>query len=294
VSRAARHRKPAGYGTPRRRLSPRHRKPSPIATALQQKPTKIAAAAAASTLIVSAGPATASWLGTGAAPVSISRSHTASSLAASDLLAGQDASAAFVRPHPSVPAQPARTPSAQPTPTRPAAPQAAPAFAYENPLRAVSGLIAERIDQGADFGGAGPVYALGDAVITNAQGDNGGWPGGGWITYQLSDGPDAGKMVFLAEDVTPQVQVGQHVTAQTVIATMYDGGDGIETGWAMPDGTTAESQLPEAGGISGNGPFPTMIGMNFEELLQKLGVPAGNNWSTSAYGTLPPGYPTSW
>jgi hypothetical protein len=79
-----------------------------------------------------------------------------------------------------------------------------------------------------------------------------------------------------------------------VIATMYDGGDGIETGWAMPDGTTAESQLPAAGGISGDGPFPTMIGLNFEELLQSLGVPAGNNRGQAAYGTLPPAYPTDW
>ncbi len=84
---------------------------------------------------------------------------------------------------------------------------------YRNPLRGVSGLIPERIDEGVDFGGSGPVYALGDAVITNATGNSAGWPGGGWITYQLTDGPDAGLMVYVAEDVTPAVQVGQHVSA---------------------------------------------------------------------------------
>ncbi len=42
-------------------------------------------------------------------------------------------------------------------------------------------------------------------------------------------------MVDLAEDVTPEVQVGQQATASTVIATMYNGGAGIETGWAMAD-----------------------------------------------------------
>jgi len=64
---------------------------------------------------------------------------------------------------------------------------------YVNPLRSVSGLVPERIDEGVDFGGTGPVYALGDAVVTNA-GQNAGWPGGGWITYQLTDGPDQGLM----------------------------------------------------------------------------------------------------
>ena len=42
---------------------------------------------------------------------------------------------------------------------------------YQNPLRGVSGLNPERIDMGVDFGGSGPVYALGNAVITNATGN---------------------------------------------------------------------------------------------------------------------------
>jgi hypothetical protein len=164
--------------------------------------------------------------------------------------------------------------------------------AYRNPLRAVSGLIMERVDQGVDFGGAGPVYALGDAVITNATADNAGWPGGGWITYQLTNGPDKGLTVYLAEDVTPTVQVGQTVTSSTVIANMFNGGAGIETGWATSDGSTAESQTPEAGGINGNGPFPTVVGLNFEAVLESLGVPAAPNASEPGSGTLPPGYPT--
>jgi hypothetical protein len=147
---------------------------------------------------------------------------------------------------------------------------------------------------GVDFGGSGPVYAIGDAVITNAQGDNGGWPGGGWITYRLTSGPADGLSVYVAEDVTPTVTVGQDVNSSTQIATMYNGGAGIETGWAMPDGSSAESQLAAAGGISGGGPFPTEVGLNFEELLESLGVPAANNRADSPFGLLPPGYPTSY
>jgi murein DD-endopeptidase MepM/ murein hydrolase activator NlpD len=164
---------------------------------------------------------------------------------------------------------------------------------YRNPLRGVNGLIPERIDEGADFSGSGPVYALGDAVITNATGNSAGWPGGGWITYQLTDGPDAGLMVYVAEDVTPTVQVGQQVLASTVIANMFSGGDGIEIGWAQPSALSAESQLPEAGGINGSGPFPTRIGVNFEELLQSLGVPAAPNRTQPAYGLLPASYPAN-
>jgi hypothetical protein len=62
----------------------------------------------------------------------------------------------------------------------------------------------------------------------------------------------------------------------------------------MPDGSSAESQLPVAGGISGGGPFPTMIGLNFEEMLQSLGTPAANNRTDPANGVLPANYPASW
>ncbi len=171
---------------------------------------------------------------------------------------------------------------------------AAPPPVYRNPLRDISGLIPERVDMGCDFGGSGPIYALGNAVITNATADNSGWPGGGWITYQLTSGPAAGLQVYVAEDVTPAVQVGQKVTSSTVIANMFNGSAGIETGWAMPDGLSAESQLPVAGGVSGGGPFPTEVGLNFDSLLQTLGVPAGPNYGESGYGTLPSNYPTSW
>jgi hypothetical protein len=128
-------------------------------------------------------------------------------------------------------------------------------------------------------------------VITNASGDNYGWPGGGWITYRLTDGPDAGLLVYVAEDVRPAVSAGQHVTPSTVIANMFNGYDGIETGWAQPSGLSAESELPQAGGIGGNGPFPTRIGLNFDELLRSLGVPAAPNSTQPAFGVLPAGYP---
>ena len=163
---------------------------------------------------------------------------------------------------------------------------------YLNPLRNVSELVPERIDQGVDFSGSGPVYALGDGVDHQRERGLPGWEGG-WITYQLTDGPDAGLVVYLAEDVTPTVQVGQHVTPSTVIGDMYEGGGGIETGWAQPSALSAESQLPEAGAVGGFGPFPTMVGLNFDELLISLGVPAAPNRYQPASGLLPSNYPAN-
>jgi murein DD-endopeptidase MepM/ murein hydrolase activator NlpD len=165
---------------------------------------------------------------------------------------------------------------------------------YLNPLRAVTGLQPQRIDMGVDFAGSGPIYPIGDGVITSAMSNSSGWPGGGWITYQLTDGPAAGLVVYVAEDVQPTVSVGAKVTPTTEIANMFNGSEGIETGWAMPDSSSAESQLPVAGGISGAGPFPTAVGVNFDALLQALGVPAASNAGQSPFGLLPANYPVSW
>ena len=165
---------------------------------------------------------------------------------------------------------------------------------YQNPLRQVSGLIPERVDMGVDFAGTGPVYAIGAGVVMQAKACCSGWPGGGWITYQLTDGPAVGEVVYFAEDVTPSVQVGQKVTPGTVIGHMYSGGSGIETGWAMLDSGSAESQLPEAGGIGGAGPFPTAIGMNFESLLRAVGVVAAPNAGDTPAGIVPPRYNVDW
>jgi murein DD-endopeptidase MepM/ murein hydrolase activator NlpD len=164
---------------------------------------------------------------------------------------------------------------------------------YLNPFRNVAGLIPERIDQGVDFSGAGPVYALGDGVVTNAVAYSPGWSGG-WITYQLTDGPAQGLTVYLAENITPAVQVGQAVTAYTVVGNMFNGALGIETGWSQSTGLSAESQLAEAGGIGGLGPFPTTIGSNYDALLISVGVPPAPNYGRGPFGILPANYPTAW
>ncbi len=291
-----------------------HRKSSPIVSVLQNKPAWAAAAAVAgSALLVAAWPTASHWIAgpphasgagqadaLGVAPAGAHRSPAHQPAAAADIYAsGQPAATLgeFVSQEPeivsvAVASRPGRhRKRSQPSQTGQSAPAAS---GYLNPLRAVSGLVPERVDQGVDFAGTGPVYAIGDAVVTDAMGASSGWPGGGWVSYQFTDGPDAGLVVYVAEDVTPTVQVGQHVSSATVIANMYNGGDGIETGWAAAQTSlTAESQMPEAGGIGAGGPFPTMVGLSFDGLLQSLGVPASPGAGTSGYGTLPAGYPAA-
>jgi hypothetical protein len=302
---------PPTAATPARGAAPRrHRKPS----ALQGRPAKATAvtalavtAAAASGVVThwsfgtSGHPAAARASAASAHPGAAGRRPAGAGLpgpSAATLTAQQPA----ILFHPDFTLNTASHPRPKGRHHRPvsavaAAPSGTPLPAsgspYSNPLRAVTDLIPERVDMGVDFGGSGPVYPIGDAVITNATGDSSGWPGGGWITYRLTDGPDAGLVVYVAEDVQPAVAVGESVTPSTVIANMYNGADGIETGWAMPDGASSESEMPEAGGIGGGGPFPTMVGLSFENLLRSLGVPASSDAGSSGYGVLPPGYPAA-
>lgn len=146
---------------------------------------------------------------------------------------------------------------------------------YANPLRAITGLAASRVDQGVDYSGTGPVYALGPGqVVLAEQGPSTGWgppqgaAPGGYIEYVLTGGPAAGRRVYVAEGVTPAVQVGDVVGPQTVIGNMSAP---IETGWAS--GTGTESAARAAG--QGTGVPSTAFGVSFNQLMSALGAPAG-------------------
>jgi hypothetical protein len=180
---------------------------------------------------------------------------------------------------------PFRSPSVESGPAAPPPPPPSSSTGYANPLRAVVALTPERIDQGVDYAGFGPLYAMGNGVVLNTVGS--GWPGGTFIAYQLSDGPARGLVVFVAEDVQPSVQIGDTVNSNTVLGHMYAGPDGIETGWA--DG----SRLPDTmahtyGQYSGSN--STAFGDNFSRFLQSVGAPGGI-LSTPPRGTLPASWP---
>lgn len=157
---------------------------------------------------------------------------------------------------------------------------------YANPLAGVNGLSPERIDQGVDYSGFGPIVAIGSGVVLSTY--NGGWPGGTFITYRLTSGPGAGLVVYAAEDIQPKVQVGQTVSAGTVIGTVYEGPDGIETGWAS--GGTGATMAMVNGQFSGAN--STAFGANFSNLLVSVGAPPGILQNTPPTGSLPSGWPT--
>ncbi len=157
---------------------------------------------------------------------------------------------------------------------------------YADPLRDIGGIVPERVDQGVDFSGFGPIYAMGDGVVLSTV--NGGWPGGTFISYRLSDGPAQGLVVFAAEDIYPTVQPGQTVTAATQIGTMYEGPDGIETGWADPSGN-GTSLANDNGQFSGTN--STAFGYNFSQFLESVGAPGGVLQNNPPTGSLPSGWP---
>lgn len=136
---------------------------------------------------------------------------------------------------------------------------------YRNPLRGITGLQAERVDMGVDYSGTGPIYALGPGVITQTR--NAGWPGGAFIGERLTAGPLAGRYVYAAENIEPQVRVGQKVDSGTRIGTVTGG---IETGFAAPPGTGNA-----LGASQFSGSNPTAYGEAYSKILGALGAPAG-------------------
>jgi murein DD-endopeptidase MepM/ murein hydrolase activator NlpD len=139
---------------------------------------------------------------------------------------------------------------------------------YLNPLRGISWLVAQRIDQGVDYSGSGPIYALGPGVIVETW--NSGWPGGAFIDEQMTAGPLAGRYVYAAENITPTVSVGQQVSASTQIGTLN--GAGIETGFAAAPPDTGAT----AAAVAGEPLIGSGYGYEYSNLLASLGAPPGN------------------
>lgn len=179
-------------------------------------------------------------------------------------------------------------------------PSAAANGAYKNPFRDIQDPRPSRIDEGVDYNGSGPVYALGNGTIVGTYYNF--FKGEPDIIYTLSDGPAAGKTVYFAECITtlPNIQPGVSVTSDTVIANMNASlssscHSGTEMGWAnassLPDPMAATSGYRQHDG------YETAFGLNFNDLLVKLGAQPGhldtkNDPSGIVLGSLPAGWPT--
>lgn len=175
------------------------------------------------------------------------------------------------------------------------------ASAYVNPLMAVSGLQPGRIDMGVDYAGSGPILALADGTVTMASDHDSGppscwgrtcWPIGEIVVYRLSDGPFAGKYVYVAENITVDVRQAQTVKAGQQIATAHDRSPHLETGWASGRGSEtlaiADGHQCRCGDPGG---WSTIEGRNFDAVLVALGAVSGYLQPGPPKQSMPPGWP---
>lgn len=157
---------------------------------------------------------------------------------------------------------------------------------YENPFRAVTSLLPQEVDQGVDYCAAGPLYAIGDGTVVSVYDNQ--WPSGVFISYRLESGPAKGRYVYVAEDVTPKVRIGQSVTPNTVLAVANDAKTCLETGWADPPAYPERA----AAHAEYDGRNSTAYGLNFNELLAALGARPGLPQPDGPPGPLPADWPT--
>src|SRR5258708_6506454 len=156
--------------------------------------------------------------------------------------------------------------------------------------------IAEGVDYAAKPGTTVPVYAIGAGVVTQVKaGDSSFYPPlPNWITYKLTDssGSAHDKFVYVAEACPPLVHIGDIVTSSTLLCRAEE--RSIETGWAMD--ATSQAAAAYSSYIGHHG-YETAYGVNFNQLLVKLGAPSGHLDSSSdpsgqVVGSLPSGWPT--
>ena len=175
-------------------------------------------------------------------------------------------------------------------------------WAYVNPLQAVAGLQASRIDMGVDYSGSGPILALGRAKVVLAT-DRLAGPESCWgrtcvpapgdiIVYRLLDGPFAGKYVYVVENITISVKAGQTVRAGERIAILHQGSPNLETGWASGHGaqTLAVARGHQCA-CTDPGGWSSTEGRNFDELLVWLGAPSGYLTTTPPNQHMPRDWP---
>jgi hypothetical protein len=169
-------------------------------------------------------------------------------------------------------------------------PNGTPNQKYCDPYRDLTSLVAERIDQGVDYGGAGPIYAMGPGTVDVYKNRNdSGWPGGTFVSYKVTAGPAMGREIYLAEniDLNPALQSGSFVYNGTSLGTLVDASPDSESGW----GVAGESVTAEYGCYTEG--CMTPLGVNFNTLLMCLGTPSGT-MGTGGCCPQPTGWPTDW
>ena len=162
---------------------------------------------------------------------------------------------------------------------------------YCNPFRAIPNLNPERIDQGVDYGGAGPLYAMGPGTIDVYKNrTDAGWPGGTFVSYKLSAGPASGMIIYLAEniDLNPGLHSGSFVYSGTVLGTLVNASPDSESGWGVQGASYTAEHSCYVEGCS------TALGSNFNQLLVCLNTPSGIPTSVTTCCPSSAGFPADW
>jgi hypothetical protein len=140
---------------------------------------------------------------------------------------------------------------------------------YINPLQFVTAW--ERTDQGVDaqMPVGAPILAPGTVKILAIEPN---WYAGQPLVYfELLDGPDAGRVQYVAEQITDIVPAGRILQRGQPIARYAPTGTAIEYGWSTPNGITLARATTgyEEGQV-------TPAGRSIREWLNHLGANAGN------------------
>ncbi len=141
---------------------------------------------------------------------------------------------------------------------------------YIDPLQYVT--VWERTDQGVDavLPVGAPILAPGAVKILAIIPD---WYAGQPLVYfELLDGPDAGRVQYVAEQITDIARAGTILQQGQAIARYARSGTGIEYGWSTPNGITLAVATTgyEEGEI-------TPAGRSMRAWLNGLGANAGPN-----------------
>jgi hypothetical protein len=143
------------------------------------------------------------------------------------------------------------------------------AAGYINPLRYVS--VWERTDQGVDASMpvGSPILAPSRIKILAIEPD---WYAGQPLVYwELLEGADAGKVQFVAEQITDIAHPGSILQQGQTIARFAPSGTGIEFGWSTINGITLA--MATTGYEEGQA---TPAGKSIRAWLNALGANAGS------------------
>lgn len=144
---------------------------------------------------------------------------------------------------------------------------AAHAAGYQNPFSGEQPIVG-RTDMGVDvcLSAGQPILAAGSGVVVGIQ--RNWYEREPYIWYELTDGPDAGRYVYVAEQIDHLARVGQVLAPGDVVGRYARKGTCIETGWSTADGETLAAAT--TGYKEGE---VTTAGASFAHFLISLGVP---------------------